>query len=110
MTDDAWAIQADLPGRRDLGRPEYCLRSLEYSRRRRQRAAHRGLHQTTAGRVSLALAAATVATPATPVALAAISGDLHRGSHGNGVAAVQRALGIPADGIFGPQTRRAVRR
>lgn len=104
----AWAIQADLPGRRDLGRPEYCLRSLEYSRRRRERAAHRGLHQTAAGRVSLALAAATVAAPAAPVARAAVT-DLHRGSHGSGVAAVQRALGIPADGIFGPQTRRAVR-
>src|SRR5215207_4268380 len=28
---------------------------------------------------------------------------------GSGVAALQRALGIPADGIYGPQTRRAVR-
>jgi hypothetical protein len=27
-----------------------------------------------------------------------------------GVAAVQRALGIPADGLAGPQTRRAIRR
>jgi peptidoglycan DL-endopeptidase CwlO len=106
MTDDGWAIQAELPGRRDLGLPEYCQRSLEYSRRRRERSARRGLHQTTTGRVSLALATATVATPAAPLARAA---NLHRGSHGSGVAAVQRALGIPADGIFGPQTRRAVR-
>ena len=29
---------------------------------------------------------------------------------GSSVAALQRALGIPADGIYGPQTRRAVRR
>jgi peptidoglycan hydrolase-like protein with peptidoglycan-binding domain len=28
---------------------------------------------------------------------------------GSSVAAVQSALGIPADGIYGPQTRRAVR-
>ena len=31
-------------------------------------------------------------------------------SSGSTVKAVQRALGIPADGIYGPQTRRAVRR
>ena len=30
-------------------------------------------------------------------------------SAGSGVAALQQALGIPADGIYGPQTRRAVR-
>jgi peptidoglycan hydrolase-like protein with peptidoglycan-binding domain len=29
---------------------------------------------------------------------------------GSSVTALQRALGIPADGIYGPQTRRAVRR
>ena len=29
---------------------------------------------------------------------------------GSSVAALQRALGIPADGIYGPQTRKAVRR
>jgi peptidoglycan hydrolase-like protein with peptidoglycan-binding domain len=33
---------------------------------------------------------------------------LHRGSHGSTIAAVQRALGIPADGVYGSQTRRAV--
>jgi peptidoglycan hydrolase-like protein with peptidoglycan-binding domain len=31
-------------------------------------------------------------------------------SAGSSVAELQRALGIPADGIYGPQTRRAVRR
>ena len=31
-------------------------------------------------------------------------------SSGSSVTAVQRALGIPADGIYGPQTRKAVRR
>jgi peptidoglycan DL-endopeptidase CwlO len=99
MTDDAWAIQADLPGRRDLGCPEFCQRSLERSRRRRERAAARraGLHPT-----------ATVVTPAAALAPAALGANLHRGSRGSGVAAVQRALGVPADGIFGPVTRRAV--
>jgi peptidoglycan hydrolase-like protein with peptidoglycan-binding domain len=44
-------------------------------------------------------------------ALATTSGSstlLHRGSHGSMIAEVQRALGIPADGIYGPATRRAV--
>ena len=34
---------------------------------------------------------------------------LKRGSEGDGVAAVQRALGISADGVFGPMTRQAVK-
>jgi Transglycosylase-like domain/Putative peptidoglycan binding domain len=35
---------------------------------------------------------------------------VERGDHGNAVRKIQRALGIPADGIFGPQTERAVKR
>jgi peptidoglycan hydrolase-like protein with peptidoglycan-binding domain len=43
-------------------------------------------------------------------ALATTSGStlLERGSHGSMIAEVQRALGIPADGVYGPATRRAV--
>jgi len=33
---------------------------------------------------------------------------LHRGSHGSTIAAVQHALGITADGVYGAATRRAV--
>lgn len=33
---------------------------------------------------------------------------LHRGDRGSTIAAVQHALGIPADGIYGSATRRAV--
>jgi peptidoglycan hydrolase-like protein with peptidoglycan-binding domain len=33
---------------------------------------------------------------------------LHRGSHGSTIVAVQHALGIPADGVYGAVTRRAV--
>ncbi|HEY1595706.1 MAG TPA: transglycosylase family protein [Thermoleophilaceae bacterium] len=33
---------------------------------------------------------------------------LHRGSHGTTISAVQSALGIPADGVYGAVTRRAV--
>jgi hypothetical protein len=35
---------------------------------------------------------------------------LKRGDRGNAVRSVQRQLGVPADGVFGPQTERAVRR
>jgi peptidoglycan hydrolase-like protein with peptidoglycan-binding domain len=33
---------------------------------------------------------------------------LHRGDRGSTIAQVQRALGITADGVYGPATRRAV--
>ena len=44
-------------------------------------------------------------------ALAASGGGqtlLHRGDRGSTIAQVQRALGIPADGVYGSATRRAV--
>ena len=115
--DPAWAILALPPGRRDLGIAEYCERSLARSRRRREAAAR----QTVATRrvIPAAVAAAMlVGTGATTAHVAeaqgttatgASGGMLKRGSRGPAVAAAQRALGIPADGIFGPQTRRAVR-
>jgi hypothetical protein len=57
---------------------------------------------------AIALAALTVAAPAAPAA-ERNPAKIVRAS-GTTVAALQRALGIPADGIYGPQTRRAVRR
>jgi peptidoglycan hydrolase-like protein with peptidoglycan-binding domain len=52
--------------------------------------------------------------PQTRAALASVrvgfrDGLLRFGSRGSAVASVQRALGISADGVFGAQTRRAVR-
>ncbi len=61
----------------------------------------------TGAQVSAALLTGIVVVP---IGVADGQTLLRRGSEGDGVAAVQRALGIPADGVFGPQTRRAVRR
>jgi hypothetical protein len=44
------------------------------------------------------------------VAPAASAGDLKRGAHGTRVAALQRMLGLKQDRIFGPGTKRAVKR
>jgi peptidoglycan DL-endopeptidase CwlO len=115
-TFELWALFAQPPGKRDLARREYWQRSLERSLRRRELAAARRPGPSRS-KVSAALVAATLITPAAQIARAQSStanasvttGNLRFGSRGPEVAAVQRALGIPADGIFGRQTRRAVR-
>jgi len=118
LHDDGWAIRALPPGRRDLGAPELWERSLERSRRRREAAARRrtGAYRGKRALVSAALLTATVVAPADEAARAQgteagplAGGYLKLGSRGADVAAAQRALGIPADGIFGRQTRRSVR-
>jgi peptidoglycan hydrolase-like protein with peptidoglycan-binding domain len=111
---DVWGLLAQPPGERDLGRHELWDWSLERSLRRRElAAARRPLFSRS--RVSAALLAASFAAPATQVAAAqgiatasTVSGYLQVGSRGPAVAAAQAALGIPADGIFGPQTHAAV--
>jgi peptidoglycan hydrolase-like protein with peptidoglycan-binding domain len=66
--------------------------------------------------VSAALAVATVAAPAGQMAAAQATTTttstsmLKAGSRGASVAAVQRALGVAADGVFGPTTKAAVLR
>ncbi|MGH2969393.1 MAG: peptidoglycan-binding protein [Solirubrobacteraceae bacterium] len=118
LTDDGWAILA-LPygGRRDLGRHELWERSLKRSRQRRERAAARKANLPTARKVGFALAATAVLAPVAQTASAQQStatasqttGMLEKGARGPEVAAVQRALGITADGVFGPQTNAAVK-
>jgi len=116
MSGEGWAIFALPPGSRDLGSPEVWERSLNRSLRRREAAGARRANRTRCA-VPTALITATLIVPAGQVAraqdTAATSpvgaGDLKIGSRGPAVAAAQRALGIPADGVFGRQTRRAVR-
>jgi Transglycosylase-like domain/Putative peptidoglycan binding domain len=58
------------------------------------------------------LCAAAVASADRGGATAAASSVVvvERGDRGQAVRSIQSALGIPADGVFGPQTERAVRR
>jgi peptidoglycan hydrolase-like protein with peptidoglycan-binding domain len=112
--DDRFAIFAEPPGIRDLALPELWERSAARSQRRRQAAAAKlvQLPRTATARISAALIAAGIVSQAGPMvgaAQAAASTTLDRGDRGDGVAAAQRALGIAADGVFGPQTRQAVR-
>jgi peptidoglycan hydrolase-like protein with peptidoglycan-binding domain len=78
-------------------------RSLRASRARRAMVARRR-RRILRGRRGLILALSGLAIMAT----GAFAGQASP-VPGNATAAVQRALGIPADGIYGPQTRRAVR-
>jgi peptidoglycan hydrolase-like protein with peptidoglycan-binding domain len=70
-------------------------------------------HLTSGTTVAVKGAAATrpavaLAKPAAkPAAMA--DGELVRGEHGAAVAAAQQKLGLPADGIYGPSTLKAVR-
>jgi peptidoglycan hydrolase-like protein with peptidoglycan-binding domain len=67
--------------------------------------------QTSRGGARAAIAACAVAALLlAPTADAASSKPLKRGSHGARVAQVQRWLGMTPDRIFGPATRRAVKR
>ena len=112
---------ASLGAGRDLSDGELWELSLACAQaKRRARAAQRGfLPQARAASASLVVAAVAAALPAPGGAhsrarSAGVTHVQHRllrfGSRGGAVARVQRALGIPADGIFGPQTRRVVLR
>jgi soluble lytic murein transglycosylase-like protein len=80
------------------------LRGIVYAVRR----AHAGLAAL------LALTALVAAVPAasadTVRASASAEVVVKRGDRGSAVRQIQARLGIPADGVFGPQTERAVRR
>ena len=118
--DDGWAIFALPAGTRDLALEEYWEASIERSRRRRAAKRRPRVVKGGTSRVSLALAAVALAAPAATGAMGAESAAaatttaapslaIGRGSTGAAVQALQQKLGITADGIFGPQTERAVR-
>jgi hypothetical protein len=98
----------------DLSSSTVWTDSRRLSRARRRAARHaRRRRWSTRSAAGVALASLTLATGAAGAQTSVRSG--RSGSYGYvmggvSVAAVQRALGIPADGIFGPQTLRAVKR
>jgi peptidoglycan hydrolase-like protein with peptidoglycan-binding domain len=114
---------------RDLASPELWQRSLERSRRRRVLAEDARKEIARRKTTTFALTAAVAAAPISPGAIAALGlskGNVDKrarsldrrhverilltyGDRGSSVAALQQALQIPADGIFGPQTQAAVR-
>jgi cell wall-associated NlpC family hydrolase len=102
---DGWAILAEPPGVRDLSDPRYWETSLDRSQRRRGRRPVR----VRAGREMRVAAVLALGALAVPAAAGASTLDLKRGSSGSAVRALQRELGIAADGKFGPQTESAVR-
>jgi hypothetical protein len=99
---------------RDLGSPIHWRRSLRAAQERR-RAQFRGRRRALRGRAGLILAVAGSA----PAAAGALAQDPAPPSGGAApksagkdgtVAAIQRSLGLTADGVYGPRTRAAVRR
>jgi cell wall-associated NlpC family hydrolase len=118
IPDESYAFQAPRPGHRDLGELEFWERSTVRSRLRRETAAARkvGVKQGARSKLAMALVGVTLAVPATEAVTAGTAqaapvtdSVLKRGDSGSRVAALQRALGITADGEFGTQTHKAVR-
>jgi peptidoglycan hydrolase-like protein with peptidoglycan-binding domain len=94
--------------RRDLADDVPFRRSLRASRERRAVAARRRRRES-GGRRAIALALAGLALAASGALAqdAAPTGGTE--SQLSGVAALQAKLGLPADGVYGPRTRAAVR-
>jgi peptidoglycan hydrolase-like protein with peptidoglycan-binding domain len=92
----------------DLSSHAPWLESQRRSRARRFDAARR-LRRLRGRRSLAAVALASLSLAAGGAMAAGGTGSRAVQSAGSSVSALQQALGIPADGIYGPQTRRAVR-
>ncbi|MDW5592765.1 peptidoglycan-binding protein [Conexibacter stalactiti] len=101
---------------RDLSDAEHFLDSLSVAQRRREAAASQTKLPAPAARgLSLTALLAVTAGPAVG-ATAAFTGTasaatvVEKGDEGGDVKKLQRALGLHADGIFGPGTKKALRK
>ena len=94
---------------RDLSDPTHARRSRRASLERRLRRSRRDRTRR-GGRRAVIAAVAGLAVMTGGAVAADSTGTSSVRQAGFDVAAVQRALGITADGVYGPQTRRAVKR
>lgn len=118
IPDESYAFEAPRPGVRDLGELEFWERSSVRSQLRRETAAARkvGVRQGARSKLAMALVGVTLAVPATEAVTAGTAqaapvtdSVLKRGDSGSRVVALQKALGVSADGEFGTATHKAVR-
>ena len=102
--------------RRDLSCHEPWAESLERSLARREAAASPRELSAPSRRAATLAAAVVVAGGSTAGLAGTLPGSVEDASaakvrhRGNGVAEMQRKLGLSADGVFGPATERALRR
>jgi hypothetical protein len=94
----------------DLAASERWLESQRRSRSRRFAAARAATRRRLKCRGSIALIAAMTLGSGAALAAATTQSSPTSATSSPTVSAIQRALGIPADGVSGPQTRRAIKR